>query len=356
MIVNKSIEEIKHLIYAIEIRDAYTQGHSEHVAVYAKEFASFLGLDKKKCEELYIAGLLHDIGKIGIPDNILLKPGRLEKDEFDIIKLHSVISGKIVKMLPEYSHLAEIVKHHHENYDGSGYPDGLKGEEIPFGARVLSLADVFDALTTGRVYRAPLSLEEALSIMDSMQKHNKFDPNLYPKFIEFVKKFGIYNRGKEKNVEFKELEEKRNIFFYIDDLTKLLNRDALIAYLRKCHDYGFFVSLIICNIRGFKLYNKYYGVKKGDELLKKIADMLVTNFNAYIIMKEPEHKDVYVFRGSADKFVVLSVGARAEYINYKVEKIKNLLKERENMEIECNFLLKNKKPQKNIEDEIGYLL
>jgi HD-GYP domain-containing protein (c-di-GMP phosphodiesterase class II) len=159
MNVNKNIEEIKPLVYAIEIRDAYTQGHSEHVGVYSSEFASFLGLDKKESEKLYIAGLLHDIGKIGIPDSILLKPGKLEKDEFDIIKLHSVISGKIVEKLPDFSNLADIVRHHHENYDGSGYPDGLKGEEIPLGARILSFADVFDALTTGRVYRAPLSLE-----------------------------------------------------------------------------------------------------------------------------------------------------------------------------------------------------
>jgi HD-GYP domain-containing protein (c-di-GMP phosphodiesterase class II) len=189
---NKNIEEIKPLIYAIEIRDFYTQGHSEHVAVYSKEFASFLGMNEKECNDIYIAGLLHDIGKIGIPDNILLKPGKLEKDKFDIIKLHSSISGKIVEKLPNFSYLAKVVRHHHENYDGSGYPDGLKGEEIPFGARVLSLADVFDALTTGRVYRRALNLEKALIIMDNMQKNNKFDPNLYPKFVEFIKNFGIY--------------------------------------------------------------------------------------------------------------------------------------------------------------------
>jgi GGDEF domain-containing protein len=105
----------------------------------------------------------------------------------------------------------------------------------------------------------------------------------------------------------------------------------------------FFVSLIICNIRGFKLYNKHYGVKKGDELLKKIADMLVTNLNAYIIMKEPEHKDIYVFRARADKFVVLSVGARGEYLDYKLDKVKRIMQEKENIEIECSFIIKEKK-------------
>jgi HD-GYP domain-containing protein (c-di-GMP phosphodiesterase class II) len=110
---NKNIEEIKPLIYAIEIRDFYTQGHSEHVAVYSKEFASFLGMNEKECNDIYIAGLLHDIGKIGIPDNILLKPGKLEKDEFDIIKLHSSISGKIVEKLPNFSYLAKVVRHYH---------------------------------------------------------------------------------------------------------------------------------------------------------------------------------------------------------------------------------------------------
>jgi diguanylate cyclase (GGDEF)-like protein len=353
--MSKNLDEIKALIYATEIRDAYTRGHSEHVAHYAKNFASFLGMTKDKCEEIYIAGLLHDVGKIGIPDNVLLKPGKLEYDEYALIKLHSDISGKIVEKLPNYSHLAKIVRHHHEDYNGKGYPDGLKGEEIPVFSRILSLADVFDALTTGRVYRASISLEKALSIMEDMQKNNKFDPKLYDKFIIFIKKFGIY-KNTIKHTEFKELEEKRNIFFYIDNLTKLLNRDALIAQLRKSHDYGFYISLILCNIRDFKFYNKKYGLKKGDTLLRNIANLLIEKLKPKITMKEPEYKDLFIFRPGADKFVLIFIGARSEFLLYKIEKIKNIIKNDFEVDIKCNFIIKDNPVQRNIEEEIGYLL
>jgi diguanylate cyclase (GGDEF)-like protein len=351
---NIDIDEIKALIYAIEIRDSYTQGHSEHVAHYAKEFAKFLEMGKKECEEIYIAGLLHDIGKIGIPDAILLKPGKLEEDEFELIKLHSTISGKVVEKIPNFSHLAKIVRHHHEDYNGKGYPDGLKGEEIPLFSRILSLADVFDALTTGRVYRASMNMDRVLSIMEDMQKGGKFDPDLYKKFIPFIKKLGIYHT--KINTEFKDLEEKRNTFFYIDNLTKFFNKDALIALLRKCHDYKYYISLIKCDIKQFKFYNKEYGIREGDELLKKISNLFIKNLNPIISMKEPKHKDLFIFRLNADKFILLSIGARSEFLNYKIGKIQNILKTKFKVEFKCITLMRDSKVERNIEEEIGYLL
>jgi diguanylate cyclase (GGDEF)-like protein len=353
--MNKNLEEIIPLIYAIEIRDAYTEGHSEHVAHYAKEFAKFLGMGKKECEEIYIAGLLHDIGKIGIPDTVLLKPGKLENDEYALIKLHSAISGKIVEKIPNLSHLAKVVRHHHEDYNGKGYPDGLKGEEIPLFSRILSLADVFDALTTGRVYRASFSFEKTLAIMEDMQKHGKFDPKLYEKFIPFIKKFGIY-KSKKSNIEFKELEIKRNNFFYTDNLTKVLNRDALITLLIKSHDYNYYVSLILCDIKQFKFYNQKYGLRKGDELLKNIANLLIENLSPKTTIKEPEHKDLFLFRVNGDKFILLFIGARSSFLTYKIEKIRQIIQDKFNIETKYNFLIKDHKIGKNIEEEIGYLL
>jgi GGDEF domain-containing protein len=352
--MKKSLDEIKALIYATEIRDAYTQGHSEHVGYYAKKFASFLGMSEEESEELYIAGLLHDIGKIGIPDNVLLKPGKLEEDEFELIKLHSPISGKVVEKIPNFSHLATIVRHHHEDYNGKGYPDGLKGEEIPLYSRILSLADVFDALTTGRIYRASIKMDRALEIMEDMQRNGKFDPKLYKKFIPFIKKLGIYHT--KINTEFKELENKRNTFFYIDNLTKFFNKDALIALLRKCHDYDFYISLIKCDIKGFKFYNKKYGLKKGDALLKNISNIFMEKLNPQKNMKEPEHTDLFIFRPNADIFILLSIGARSEFINYKIEKIKDIIKNKFEVEFKCETLMKNSKVGRNIEEEIGYLL
>lgn len=354
--MNKDLDEIVPLIYATEIRDAYTQGHSEHVAYYAKEFASFLGLDKKECEKIYIAGLLHDIGKIGIPDSVLLKPGKLENDEYDLIKLHSDISGKIVERLPNFSYLQKVVRHHHEDYNGQGYPDGLKGEEIPFHSRILSLVDVFDALTTGRIYRAPMSFEHALSIMKNMQQNGKFDPELFESFMNFIKKFGIYKDDTVQSLEFKELETKRNTFFYTDNLTNLLNREALVSLLKKSHDYGYDVSLIICNIKKFKLYNRQYGLTKGDALLKNIAQQLQEILDVQAAMKEPQYKDLFAFRPSADRFVLFFIGRRSEFLAYKIEKIVKTFEENFQVTLECDFIIRDNKVGRNIEQEIGYLL
>ena len=196
------------LIYSTEIRDAYTQGHSENVAYYAKHLASALKLSLAECEDVYIAGLLHDIGKIGIPDSILLKPTKLEMNEFELIKMHSYISGQIIEKLEKFSYLKKAVKHHHENYDGSGYPDGLKAEEIPLYSRILSIADVFDALTTSRIYRASMQFSDAIAIMDTMQKQKKFDPQLYKIFIFMIRKLGIVQKNKYIKLSLKVLKSR----------------------------------------------------------------------------------------------------------------------------------------------------
>ncbi|MFK5938944.1 MAG: HD domain-containing protein [Sulfurimonas sp.] len=353
---NKKLYEIRPLIYSTEIRDAYTQGHSEHVAYYARELASVMGLSKKECSDVYIAGLLHDVGKIGIPDSVLLKPGRLEFDEYDLIKLHSDISGKIVEKIPNFAYLREAVRHHHEDFNGGGYPDGLVGEEIPLFARILSVVDVFDALTTGRIYRASMDFKKALTIMEKMQKSTKFDPKIYAVFIPFIKKLGIYKDHKIKDVEFEELEKKRNTFFFKDSMTNLLNRDALLALLRKSHDYAYTVSLIICNIKQFKVYNQKYGLEKGDYLLKDIGFILKKRLRARTSMKEPEQKDLFLFRLRGDEFVVLNIGNRSDFLSHKLEQISDKIYKDTHIKFEYTYILKCNKVSRSIENEIGYLL
>jgi len=344
------------LIYATEIRDAYTQGHSENVAYYAKHLALALKLPKDECEDIYVAGLLHDIGKIGVPDSILLKPTKLEISEFELIKMHSYISGQIIEKLEKYSYLKDAVKHHHENYDGTGYPDGLKGEEIPLYSRILSIADVFDALTTSRVYRAPVLFDDTIFIMDDMQKKNKFDPRLYKTFIAMIKKLGIIQKNIHKKIEFKGLEEQRNSFFFTDSLTKLLNRDALLSLLRKSYDYEYKVSLIECNLKAFKEYNKSFGLNKGDVILKKIADYINHELSGITKIKNPQLKDLFLFRLNADKFAILYIGQRGEFLSYKLDKIQNKIKEKFEIDFEYSFIIRDKYISKNIERDIGYLL
>jgi putative nucleotidyltransferase with HDIG domain len=150
------------LANALEAKDPYTRGHSERVALLAQRIAIEAGLGRDAADTIAQAGLLHDLGKIGVPEGILRKPGPLSDDEWEIMRRHPVTGAQIVAPLEFFDDGAMIVRHHHERLDGSGYPDGLSGELIPLGARVVAVADVYDALTSDRPYRARLSHGEAL--------------------------------------------------------------------------------------------------------------------------------------------------------------------------------------------------
>jgi HD-GYP domain-containing protein (c-di-GMP phosphodiesterase class II) len=150
------------LAKALEAKDAYTRGHSGRVATMARRMALASGLSRGAAEIVAQAGLLHDLGKIGVPERILNKSGPLSADEWDLMRRHPVTSAQIVAPLEFFDQGAVIVRHHHERYDGSGYPDGLRGETIPIGARIVAVADVYDALTSDRPYRMRLDHEQAL--------------------------------------------------------------------------------------------------------------------------------------------------------------------------------------------------
>jgi putative two-component system response regulator len=146
----------------IEARDPYTQDHCEHLARYAAALGAHLGLDEDQRVALDRGAFLHDVGKVGIPDAILLKPGRLTPDERELMQQHTVIGHRLCGQLRALEHVRPIVRHHHERLDGSGYPDGLKGDAVPLLAQIISIVDVYDAMTTTRPYRAALSTEDAV--------------------------------------------------------------------------------------------------------------------------------------------------------------------------------------------------
>jgi putative two-component system response regulator len=149
------------LALVIEARDAYTDGHCQRLAAYATTFGTALNLGEEELGALFRGGYLHDIGKIGIPDAILLKPGRLSEDEYRQIKDHPVIGDRLCGELRSLRQVRPIVRHHHERIDGSGYPDGLKGDEIPLLAQIMGIVDVYDAMTTARSYKAAWTTDEA---------------------------------------------------------------------------------------------------------------------------------------------------------------------------------------------------
>lgn len=157
---------IRSFAQAVEVKDHYTRGHSERVAEYACRLARALGLGSKEVDRLHIAGMLHDIGKIGIPDHILNKPGALTEGEYENMKRHSVMGRDILGQVGAMSDVAEIIYHHHERTDGLGYPDGLAGDDVPFMARIICLADSYEAMTSSRAYRRALPLDKVLYALD----------------------------------------------------------------------------------------------------------------------------------------------------------------------------------------------
>ena len=168
---------------ALEGKDQYTEGHSERVSSTAVRIARALGMGDEECFFLDIAGHFHDIGKLNIPDAILLKTGRLRPQEMELMKLHPIYGFDILHTCKGFERLAHVVLHHHERFDGKGYPHGLAGDDIPFESRIITIADCFDALTTFRPYRSPVSVEEALREIGE-GKGTHFDPDIARCFIE----------------------------------------------------------------------------------------------------------------------------------------------------------------------------
>lgn len=179
---------------AIDAKDHYTCSHSEEVAVVAQALAVQIGMQQRKCELLHIAGHLHDIGKIGIPDSILKKKGKLTAEEYEIVKRHPSIGAEIVKPVASVSGLdqiTEIILHHHERYDGGGYPHGLKGEQIPFGARVIAVADTLSAMASNRPYRNAIQYEKIVEEIAACSG-SQFDPLVVSEFLKISDEIGRY--------------------------------------------------------------------------------------------------------------------------------------------------------------------
>ncbi|WP_415717520.1 HD-GYP domain-containing protein [Maridesulfovibrio sp.] len=188
---------------AIDAKDHYTCSHSEEVAVVAQILAVELGLPPRECELLHIAGHLHDIGKIGLPDSILKKKGRLTPDEYEVVKMHPSMGADIVKPVASVSGLDQItgiILHHHERYDGGGYPHGFKGDQIPFGARLMAVADTLSAMASNRPYRAAIKFDRIVEEIKDCSG-SQFDPRVVDAFLECADQIGEYFSGSNAVVQ-----------------------------------------------------------------------------------------------------------------------------------------------------------
>lgn len=224
LMIRKEIDQwlvgtVESLIATVESKDTYTRGHSERVCKYSMSMAEELKLDSDTKRLLMVSSLLHDVGKIGIPDNILKKASLLTSEEYEEMKLHPNLGVKIVSHLPNASRFISGVKHHHEKWDGTGYPDGLVGEDIPFFARIVAIADVFDAMVSGRSYSGFVDQAEAVERLE--EEKELFDPDIFKAFIRGYERGSLTQKTSTQNqldpekdledkIDFSELKKTQN--------------------------------------------------------------------------------------------------------------------------------------------------
>ncbi len=201
------LQFVETMAQALDARDPYTAGHSLRVAAYSHAIAIALGLSEEDAESIRIAAQLHDIGKIGIPDSVLQKPGMLTPEEYGLIKLHPQIGRKILEKVGRFERLLGVVELHHENYDGTGYPYGLAGTNVPLDARIVHVADSFDAMTTTRSYRSALPIRAA---MQEIERNigRMFDPAAAKTFLCLINDGRIDIGGLRANAETVQLPER----------------------------------------------------------------------------------------------------------------------------------------------------
>ncbi|GEM_PF-1278937 len=306
---------LKSLIRGIEIRDSYTRGHSERVAYFSKRIAQEMGLSEEEVNKIYTAALLHDIGKIGIPDSILLKPGRLTEREYEIIKLHPILSYELLKNLDFLEGALNGIKYHHERWDGSGYPEGLKGEEIPLSARIIAVADSFDAMTSERIYRKAREKREAVKEIKRLSG-KAYDPKVVENALHI-----LLNEEPPKPEEeyledeiIREIEERRLDYFLRDPLTGVFNRNALeLAYTIAKERFRKLAGIVV-DIVKLREINIKEGWERGDELLKKVT--------AEIHRRIP---NVITVRYSGDNFLIFTSRKNLEEAAKRIKEIEGEL-------------------------------
>jgi len=300
------------MIELIEQRDTYTAGHSKRVAYYSKMIAHEMGYSQEECTKLHQAGILHDLGKIETPDSVLLNPSKLNEIEYKLIQEHVTVSYKLLRSIPMFEPLAKIVYQHHEHYDGSGYPNGLKGDAIEPLAHVMIVADAFDAMTTNRIYKGKKSIDEAIEELNDLAG-KQFHPNV----VKFASKV-LKNIEIDENINQlpqSKLEEERFAYFYSDRLSSAYNQNYLETVLMKNHYEAYLKNMLVFSINSFSSYNKLYGWSEGDKLLQEFADILTKKI-----------EDAFVFRVFGDDFIVLSK-KKIEFF-WAVESLNTLMKEK----------------------------
>lgn len=283
-------ETILAFVNIIEQRDSYTAGHTIRVAQYCRLIAKAMNIDDKDVVKLEKAAILHDIGKVVTPDSILLKPGKLSSLEYKLIKEHSHAGYKMLSKIKMYQDLAEIIKYHHSNYDGKGYPyvpeDQL--DSIPMLSHIMMIADAFDAMTSSRIYKTKKNIDEALEEL-KLFSGTQFHPEIVTIALEVLANVELSDSSQMPKSE---LENRRFAYFFLDSLTDLYNEDYLKIELAKKENES--KHFVMVEIHDFSSYNKKYGWSNGNILLKNFAKFFTKRF-----------PKATIFRYRGDDFILM---------------------------------------------------
>ena len=310
-----TLQTITTVANTIDAKDGYTKGHSQRVAEYAALVAKLLGFDDTYVQNIKYVALLHDIGKIGVPDSILNKPGRLTDGEFNIMRQHTEIGVNILRDNGIIDDLLDGVHYHHERYDGTGYPVGLKGDEIPLIARIIGLVDAYDAMTSNRVYRKRLSEEDVIAEIEKCSG-TQFDPKIAQVFIQALKSGNIKQLSPDDYVSVTGLEEQSALLLQsileIQNTQNILKeeKDYLTGAYNKRHGEQKIANylsegegcLMLFDIVNLREINNKYSFVGGDHLLKSIAEAL-ENYNK---------EKLVVCRYDGDEFLCFAAGVVEE--------------------------------------------
>lgn len=281
---------IEALVNMIEQRDTYTAGHTVRVAYYAELIAREMELSEKEIHKLVAAAKLHDIGKVVTPDSILLKPGKLNALEYELIKEHVNAGYEVLSTIHLYKELAEIMLYHHERYDGSGYPLGKAGGEIPILGHIMAVADSFDAMTTNRIYKPRKEVGESLTELTELSG-KWYHPAVVNAAVKVLSGISIDNSINQIGTS--ALEEERLSYFFKDRLTKLYNEDYFMMTINGRSRHPMPQTLTMISFVDFHHYNKKYGWEQGNRLITSFAD--------YLLRMIPDH---LIFRVWGDRFAI----------------------------------------------------
>ena len=309
---------LESLVDLIEQRDAYTAGHTRRVAVYCDLIAKTIGMDTDQRSQLYEASILHDIGKIVVPDSILLKPGRLDKSEYELIQSHLTMGYQMLNRISYYRPLAEIIRCHHEKYDGSGYPQGLMGDDISLASHIMIVADAIDAMTSNRIYQPRRTMANAIEEI-VRYKGIWYHPRVVDAAVLALQ--NVSGDIVASQVPVTPMERARLSYYFKDQLTGVYNESYLHMIVNNMIPDVFYSHYLLIEIKGMSNYNAHHGWHSGSMLIQTISEKLLK-----VISSE------HIFRVFGDDFVVGSnslekIQSYKKKLNHSIEGIDLIIRE-----------------------------